>query len=1470
MKQTTTRTDTTPVRTVVDLLTSPRTLALLPFAIALAALVLRLQGLDWDGGNYYHPDERSIFFRADCMYQALTEAPGWDGTFCQPPEFPVDTPGLPSPSTFFDASTSPLNPHWFPIGSIIVYALVAVKGMLEPFMSVGLRDLAAAGRTITAIADTGTVLMLFYLGRRVFDRRVGLVASALGAVAVLNIQLAHFYRPEPFVILLALATAWWLLNVLERGRRRDHVLLGLVLGLSFAIRASSFVLLAPLALTYGLLLWRRWSEAGRPMGRGALTALRSVVLAGLPGAIVAVVTFAVLQPYALLDLTRFTGDLLWEAGKSAGEVPYTVQYIGIPRNGLYELRQSAVWALGLPLGIIAWAGLGLTLLRAIKRPRPRAWLMLAFVLPLLFTAITYEVKFLRYIAPVLPFMIILGSAWLLLLHRWARRRSVLLGRALTGALVLVIAATAFYALAFAGIYRTDHPGVQAVDWINENAPPGSIVLADKHWDEGFPGLRVQQIELPMYEPDTTEKVARLSQRLADADYIVAYSNRPWGSIVRVPERYPYSSRYYRSLFNGDLGYVLEQGFARYPSFLGVSFVHDPFTLAGIPRPEEIPGVDDGILTLNLGWADENVANYDHPLVLLWRNEGRLDEGAIANLLSDGIFPEASMLTAEAAAQQRGGGTWTDIFSEGGLNGAAPWLMWLLAIELIYLATLPLAVRALRWLPDRGVVFARPLGLLLVAWLVWLGASVGAWEFDRASVLAALAIVAAASGVLVWRDPWLLTQAKRQWRYLAGVELLFLVAFGVFVLIRAANPDLWHPWTGGEKPMDLTYLTAVVKSTSFPPYDPWYAGGLINYYYFGFVLVASLVRLTGIVPEVAYNLAVPLFFALTLTAAFSVGFNLADSLRQRSRLLVRPRTAVFAGLIVALLATVFANLDGAAQLIQGAGRTLGTGEFGQFDFWRSSRVAVWAEEYAVINEFPFWTFLFADLHAHMLAMPFQLVAVGLALNVILSARTPVSLVRRWPGIGLLAFVVGSFAAINTWDVPAYAILSVGALTILAVLRHRGPLRSIDLARWALLIAVFWAVLYAAWLPFHQSYEAPSGSFKLSGWQTVFWHYLGIHGLLLFLSMSWLVVQARRHLSRGTRAPKQLATRLTERWMTVALGIAAAALALAVWVRFEILHRWTTVAFLGALLAVALALLARWGLARRDPAAGVHGLMAGMLIVALGIGAGVDLITAPNDIDRMNTVFKFSLNAWFLFSIVGGVGLWHLWASGSLRWAGSRLVRTGRASWVALLVLLVLASGVYPILGTRDRISERFDNTLGLTLDGTAYQRVAVYGDPGPTRDVEDDRVYTLGADAEAIAYLRANVEGSPVMLEAVSEHAYRWYPRTAKYAGVQVVVGWQWHQMQQRGDGGKQSRFVIARVRDVKEMYDTPDTARFLELAERYAVSFVYVGPTERTYFDETGLAKFESMPRLEVFFQNQEVTVYRVNGPAAVARSDAP
>jgi YYY domain-containing protein len=505
---------------------------------------------------------------------------------------------------------------------------------------------------------------------------------------------------------------------------------------------------------------------------------------------------------------------------------------------------------------------------------------------------------------------------------------------------------------------------------------------------------------------------------------------------------------------------------------------------------------------------------------------------------------------------------------------------------------------------------------------------------------------------------------------------------------------------------------------------------------------------------------------------------------------------------------------------------------------------------------------------MISLFVQVTTIGLAANLVLGARSPVNWRRRVPGIAWLALAVGSFAAINTWDVPAYGLLAFGTLAIVWFVGRRTPFTGRLIGRYAIVAGLFGVLMYTLFLPFHQSYESVFDGTFFSRWRTVAWHYMAVHGLLFFLAGSWLAVEASRRFPawRGlfvVRRPTGLRSLLSSRLLTWVLAVVVVGLGSVVWISVPKVHQWTTVAVLAIVFVLALAVAVSWlarTITRETP---VQLLLLGMLVLALGIGMGVDFVTAERDIDRMNTVFKFYLNAWVLYGVVGGVGLWQLWATGALRWRGLGRWRYAKVPWMVLLAMLVLSTAIYPVLGTRARIADRFDNTLGLTLEGDAFQQVTTYHDPGPNDRGQDPNArYALASDAEALEYLRDNIQGTPVFLEGVTTQ-YRWTPRASLYAGLPVVVGWEWHQIQQRGAGGAEPARVRARVADVERMYRTTNVGEFTRMLDEYAVEYVYLGPTERLYFDERGIAKFDELvgTLFEIYYENEEVTVYRVLPP---------
>jgi YYY domain-containing protein len=1412
------------------------------------ALALRLYGITWDQGNFFHPDERSIYMRVDCMYRLLTEAPGYQACTRDIP-FTNVQPGFPGLVTFLDADRSPLNPHWFPLGTMVIYLLLLIKLALAPIVTMDLGDLAFAGRTLAALADVGTVAMVYLLGRRLFGKWAGLLAATLVTFAVVHIQLAHFYRPEPFTNLFTLAAFWFMLQVLERRRVRDSAMLGLFIGLAFATKLSVLPLLVPLALLYGYLLRRILHDSAaeeRPKLIERL-AVRLLVAGATAAAI-----YIFWTPYAILSFPELLGWNLREVEiiRNAGIVPYTVQYIGTT-NLLYELRQTILWGLGPLLGVLAWGGFLATIAVNVRRPRIEQVLMLAWAIPLLLIVVSVEVKFLRYTFPLMPVFILLGTGTALAGYHWLREHHPSLRVIATAAIGVVLATTVLYALAFESIYTRPHTAVQASDWINENVAPSTTVLTDNHWDEGIPNLGAYRVlQLPMFNGDTQPKMESVAALLADAEYLVFYSNRTYGAIARVPERYYLSSNYYRLLFSGELGYELEESFDSYPRLLGVALVNDTFSRAGLTPPAPLKAASVAPVALNMGYADNDAITYDHPLTLVFRNVAYLDSIRLAELLlaPQPPFPPALalMLTPEELITQQTGGTWAQIFDLNSLSNRFPVLTWLLLVQLASVVVLPLGFLIFRGLTDRGYLLSKVLAMLLLAFFPWLMAALKLMDFDRTSIYLGLGLLAVAGVVITLRNRHeMVAFIRERWRTLALEEALFLGAFVLFLTIRWANPDLWHPFRGGEKPMDFAYLTAVVRSTTVPPYDPWFAGGYLNYYYFGQFIIATLIKATGILPEVAYNLAIPLLFAMTIVGSFSVVYNLTHAMRQRQDTRGPSWGPALAGIGASLLVAVLGNLGGGIQLVKRLWSNVTSslppeGDAFHVWFWVSSRMI---PDQNSITEFPAWSFLFSDLHAHMIAIPFTILVIGLALALVLTAR---SSGFGWRNMALpltaLGLTVGSLYPINTWDYPTYLMLAAGAVLLAAYTSRRRLDRGL-LTRAAVGVAVVAGVSYLAFLPFHIRNLTFDAGIHASLEKTSIQSYLAVHGLFIVLVVSYLVYETRRRLKGGMRS--------IVGWSPFALSMIGGALLV---VAYLVAASYATVALL-FILGLAVAVLIANRLLDTADDSPFHLYILLMMGGALAIGAVVDLVTVNNDVDRMNTVFKLYLQSWVLYSLAAAAILWYLLTSARFSWRGINL---GRGTWAALLLVLVAGTAVFPIQGTRVRLAERF-TTEFTGINGAEYMEYSVYYDSNGLVPGE----IQLKWDWEAIQWLRDTVEGSPVIAEGnTAPVRYLWGSRVSIYTGMPTIIGWDWHQTQQRL--GEQAA-VVERVELLNTLFSTTDHALAEQILREYGVAYVYIGELERLYYPEEGLAKFAAMADrgLTRVYSNPQVDIYQVKLTAA-------
>ncbi|MFO7919121.1 MAG: DUF2298 domain-containing protein [Anaerolineae bacterium] len=1388
---------------------------------------------------------------------------------------------------------------------------------------------------------------------------------------MLNIQSAHYFTVDTWTTFLVTLTLYFTICVAQ-GEGWESVLgMAVAFGLAVASKISVLTFLLVIGLAYTLRIWRRWRHEREQSSSGLLD-LRSrwgrfdlslkiaprdecgpitdgerLFLQVVQGAlfllvvlIVAALVFRVAQPHAFTGpgLFNFKLSAQWKDNMSyisklmSGDIDYPPGHQWTDRAPvLFMLKNMVLWGLGLPLGVAVWAswgGMAWELYKKEKLAHLLPWVWMTFTF---FYHSTQYVKTMRYLLPIYPTAAMVAAYGLIRLWDGARSwgmRYRYKGQWLRGAagvlILLVVLGTAFWAVAFTSIYTRPVTRIAASRWMYENLPQGSSVSYEV-WDDPLPlnvdgrlaSSHFDQVRMDLYAEDTPEKREALYDWLEATDYIVLSSNRLYESIPRLPMRYPMTTHYYEALFSGELGFERVATFTSRPRLFGIEIVDDN--------------------------AEEAFTVYDHPKVIIFE-KGSDFSMARARSLFEGYdlervvrlksaevasAPNMLMLGEDEWAIQRAGGTWSNIFSRENLSNRLPTVIWLLALFYMGFAAFPLAFVALGRLRDRGYMLSKAVGLLVVSYLAWLLPSLKVFPYRRGLIVGVLLGVSALGAVVGWMQRReLLEFLRARWRLLVVSELLFLGFFFLFWLIRYLNPDLWHPVAGGEKPMDMAYLNAIIKSTHFPPYDPWFAGGYINYYYFGWVTVATLIKLTAIVPSVAYNLAIPTFFALLAMGSTSVVFNLIPAGEDEDGWFPR---ALGYGLVGALLVAVVGNL-GELQLLWNGFRELGSGVSfestlpglvplvqgirgfwawvgegkrlpfrPEWWYWNASRIMKHGE----INEFPVFSFLYADLHAHLTAMPFAVCALALASNFVVgpvrrlcslagdegnkremeagvedveegndpseadafpSRGIANSLLRslrefssriNWSEVAsltLLGLVLGELWCNNSWDFPTYAGISVVALAIGSYAKAGGIDKEV-VARFALRVTYVLVLSMLFFLPYHANYGLAYSSVELwKGDRTSIGAYLIIHGTFLFILASYLLVllfdrKRRNGIVRAIRLFLRGGERRERALHLYNLFVRCPTLGYELgWMGLTVLGIVLILLFLQQawILLLTMPVLAlALGLVFFTKVRATRRFQAALVGVGLLLTLAVEYVVLKGDIGRMNTAFKFSLQAWIMWGMVGGAALAYL-IPRHVTWPP-----WVRSLWRKAFIFLLVGVSLYPLCATYGKVRDRWNPELPPGLDGMHFMTAANYRD--------NERDLALEHDYQAIVWMQEHIKGSPVIAEA-NTSLYRWGNRVSVHTGLPTIVGWDWHQKQQRAAVG--DSVVNWRLEDLRQLYNTTDTVAAVRILDRYQVGYIYVGELEQAYYDAQGLDKFDRMvgSTLEVVYRRDPVTIYRVRG----------
>ena len=928
------------------------------------------------------------------------------------------------------------------------------------------------------------------------------------------------------------------------------------------------------------------------------------------------------------------------------------------------------------------------------------------------------------------------------------------------ALGLLLAVAAAQAIAVASIAYRPHPFFAAAAWLRQAVPEGgSVLLPD--WDEGLPldsdgdGSRAVEHETFNFY-DRPDNGQKL-ERLALALGRADYLVFPTRRIYGSVARVPDRLPVTSAFLR--LLFLGRAGFV-----LERTFSSRP-SLFGLELPDEL--------------GDESLTVYDHPRVLVFRRVAPVSVATLTAGLDDlaptGGPDRAAMLTAEPG---RALVEANRPARRGGLAGFA------LVVELLSVAGL-LVVRRCGATGPVAAAAARALGVFGFGWLAWLAVSLGLARFARADLLGLLAVVAALAFASRTTNRG---RARADWSDWLAPSLLFWGAFALMLFVRARDPAVF--W--GEKPMDFSFLAQLDRTSTLPPLDPWFAGTRLSYSYFGHFLVALVARLAAVPARVAFNLGLALFAGLAATTAYAAGLAVSR----------RRRMAFGSAAFVLLLG----NLSGPWVWMR-----LHRLDFDYF--WASSRVIP-----DTINEYPLWSFLFADLHAHLMAIPLLLLAIALAASTVRRPR------RRWLAWGWL---LGALAVTSSWSLPS----SVGLALLALIVAARAACRDAalpGLARaggaWAVALVTS-LVLFA---PYWASFHPPATRFGVEHGRTATWGELALLFGAPALVLAPALLRAWRRTATGSRARRRLL-----QLGSLALLVAATALARG--------------APRGALAALALLAVGASVSRRARPRERT------LLLLA---GAGLTLLAASENLwiwDRMNTVFKYGYEAGLLFAVVAPSALRPAWD----RRTGPRLLgsRPGWRVWQGAVVLVLATAAATSASAAFAQLRRPRVESPRPGLDGWSY--------------LERSSPALLAA----LDWLDEQVPGSPTLVEAWGP-SYGEFARISSLTGIPTPLGWDYHVLQR----GHPVSEIDARKREIVALYGGTDLEDARSALSSLGADYVYVGELERRTYGALVEQRMASLGAwLHPVYRNGSEAVYRVRrwaldrvSPDAGATAAAP
>lgn len=748
------------------------------------------------------------------------------------------------------------------------------------------------------------------------------------------------------------------------------------------------------------------------------------------------------------------------------------------------------------------------------------------------------------------------------------------------------------------------------------------------------------------------------------------------------------------------------------------------------------------------------------------------------------------------------------------------LQWWATLFLVGLAFLPLTTFLFSRFFDKGYIFSKVLGIAITSYAIFVLSVLHVATFSALTgyiVLIALAVFLFFLVSTKWKLWFIL---KKNWLTFALEETVFLFMLFTWAYIHSYAPDI-H---GLEKYMDYGFINSMLRTEYLPAKDMWFTPFYINYYYFGHLVTAVLTKMSFLPVNFTFNLMLSTIFALCFTQAFSIAANLYAFIKQDDTVSIIKRT--LSGLLTACLVTLAGNLHILYAFFKPYQNEnpvpLWQLVFQPFAFpntyWYPNATRF---IHNTIHEFPMYSWVVADLHGHVLDIPFVLLMIALLLSVFMS-HAPDAKQEEGDVVGWLAGLQAKTSTIfSPFIIHPLMLFFIGFLLALMYMTNAW-----DGAIYMILAGGVVFYLYCQKLPLYEKEETGVKVVSSKRSFSLFSKKINL-AWLRDLSVSILFILAGFSLTT-------LPYNIFFKPFVSGIGVLCASEQLIALKKvgpllFEANHCqhsewWQLLTLYGFFLFFIVCFFIFIAKMKK--------LLHVDKFVLMLIMLGIFLIILPEFIYvkdiypahyRANTMFKLVFQAFIILSIVSGYVYVRI-ATGTQ----SRLKRVLFIIPASILIILVM---VYPNQATKSYYGD-FKNYF--SLDGTAYLK----------------KLYPT--DEKAIAWLNKNVKGQPVILEAQGD-SYTDFGRVSTNTGLPTVLGWTVHEWLWRGDYG----IPAPRIDEIKTMYETTDLQKEKELLKRYKVEYVFIGAMEYQKHPQLTEANFAQLGK--IVFQDGTTKIYKIN-----------